>query len=235
MTPLLNCIMHRDGIYWQLTIMACLRKFDPDIYHRKSIRLKGYDYTLPGAYYITLCIHDRDEELFGMVENGVMILNEFGRILEKTWFELPNQNPRVSLDSHVIMPDHFHGIIVIRDNPSVRAGYEPAPTLMIQPAGTGCDPTGAGYEPAPTPMIQPVGTGCDPTGAGYEPAPTKYHGLPEIVRQFKSFSARRINESRKSPGIPVWQRNYYEHIIRPGEIERIRQYIRDNPQNYITD
>ena len=72
-------------------------------------------------------------------------------------------------------------------------------------------------------------------GAGFKPAPTKY-GLPEIVRGFKTFSSRRINESRGTPGTPVWQRNYYEHIIRNDEsLDRIREYIANNPMQWEWD
>ena len=74
-------------------------------------------------------------------------------------------------------------------------------------------------------------------GAGFKPAPTptKRHGLPEIVRGFKTFSARRINESRRTPGEPVWQRNYYDRIIRDDELNRIREYIIDNPLKWDLD
>jgi len=76
----------------------------------------------------------------------------------------------------------------------------------------------------------------DPVGAGLKPAPTKRHGLPEIVRALKTFSARRINEIRGTPGHPVWQRNYYEHIIRSeDELNLIREYIAENPLRWKTD
>jgi REP element-mobilizing transposase RayT len=78
----------------------------------------------------------------------------------------------------------------------------------------------------------------DTVGAGLRPAPTsqqKRHGLPEIVRALKSFSARRINEHLNSPGVPVWQRNFYDHIIRDDDLNRIHLYIQDNPLNWATD
>jgi len=183
--------------------MFYLRRFDPEFHQRRSIRLKGYDYSSPGAYFITICALEKDD-FFGKIEKGCMILNEFGRITEFVWNDLPNHNPHISLDAHVIMPDHFHGIIIIGDH-RVGAGSEPAPTNTARAK-----------------------------------IPAKIHGLPEIVRQFKTFSARRINESRKSDetlcskhATPVWQRNYYEHIIRSGyEIERIRKYIYDNPGHF---
>jgi REP element-mobilizing transposase RayT len=169
--------------------MVLLRKFNPEIHHRRSIRLKGYDYSTPGAYFITVRAAGPDN-FFGTIDNGSLILNDFGKIVEFTWNDLPNHNSGISLDAFIIMPDHIHGIIFINQRDVV---------------------VGAGSEPAPT-------------------NPVKFHGLPEIIRQFKTFSARRINVIRKTPGTPVWQRNYYEHIIRSDpELNRIQRYIINNP------
>ena len=125
-----------------------------------------------------------------------MQLNEYGRIVEWTWRDLPNHGANVQLDAFVIMPNHVHGIIVITDvvvGGVVEAGSEPAPT-------------------------------------------TKQHALPEIVRQLKTFSARRINRQRGISGVSVWQRNYYEHIIRNAhEMQRIRAYIHNNPTKWALD
>jgi len=117
--------------------------------------------------------------LFGGIVDGTMKLNEYGKIVENTWDDLPNHNHKIQLDDFVIMSNHVHGIIIIND------------------------------------------VGSDTLGAGSEPAPI-HHGLPEIICQLKTFSARRINKIRKSPGIHVWQRNYYERIIRnENEMNRI--------------
>ena len=106
---------------------------------RRAIRLKYYDYSQAGAYFVTLCTHDR-ECLFGSIENSEMALNEYGRIVDFTWNDLVNHNSYIGLGGYVIMPNHFHGIIVI--NP-VGAGSKPAPNLV----GTSAR---AGLEPAPT-------------------------------------------------------------------------------------
>jgi REP element-mobilizing transposase RayT len=159
-------------------------KYDPDKHHRRSIRLKEYDYSRTGWYFITICAYKR-ECLFGNVVDGIIILNKYGKIVENTWNDLPNHNHQIQLDDSVIMPNHIHGIIVIDEIVS---------DIVV----------GAGSEPAPTETKH------------------KQHGLPEIIRQFKTFSARRINEIRQSPGTHVWQRNYYERIIRnENEINRI--------------
>ena len=140
------------------------------------MRLPGYDYAQPGAYFVTICTRDH-ASLFGAIADGMISLTVRGRIVRNTWLRLPEHYP-VELDAFVVMPNHVHGIIVI---PSVGAGFKPAPTLS------------------------------------------------EIVRAFKTFSARRI-------GHPVWQRNFYEHIVRSeAALERIRQYIVDNPARWAFD
>jgi putative transposase len=171
-------------------------KFDPSIHHRRSIRLAGWDYSQPGAYFITIVTHDR-RNIFGAVGAGskpapvAMKLSMEGRIVFDTWFALPNHIPGIKLGEFIIMPNHVHFIIWI---------------------------LGSHYAGA---------------GAGLEPAPT---ALPEIVRQFKTFSARRINEMHHTPGQPVWQRNYYEHIIRDDEdYVRIAEYILGNPLSWDHD
>jgi putative transposase len=89
-------------------------KYNPQIHHRRSIRLKGYDYSQAGAYFITICTKNR-KCLFGQVVNGEMILNEMGQIAYNEWLKTPELRPNVSLDVFVIMPNHVHGIIVIID------------------------------------------------------------------------------------------------------------------------
>ena len=159
-----------------------------DKHHRRSIRLKGYDYSQPGAYFVTMCVACR-ECLLGDIGEGVMRLSPYGAIVQECWYELPRHFADVELDTFVAMPNHVHGMVVLR-----------------------------------------------PVGAGFKPAPTKHHPLSEIVRGFKTFSARRINEHRGTPGIPVWQRNYYERVIRnEGELDRIREYVANNPMRWPMD
>lgn len=160
---------------------------------RKSIRLPGYNYSKPGAYFVTICVKDH-VRLFGSIQNSAMQENEFGKIVRTCWNDLPRHYPSVKLDAFVIMPNHIHGVVVIVDNGNT---------------------VGAGFKPAPTNTNTP-----------------NHHGLPEIIRALKTFSARRINEIRKTPGVPVWQRNYYEHIVRnESALHQIRKYIADNPAN----
>lgn len=179
---------------------------------RKSIRLKGYDYTTEGAYFITIVTCNR-ESLFGEIHDGEMVLNDYGRIVESTWHGLVNHNSNIGLDEFVVMPNHVHGIIVVFE--PVGAGSQPA-----------CE-IGAGFS------LRKERSGAQRTR---EPAPTRKSSLSEIVRQFKTFSARRINALRGTPGVPVWQRNYYDHIIRSDrENEEVAVYIANNPANWLMD
>jgi len=185
-----------------------------ECYRRKSIRLKEWDYTEPGAYFVTICTHRR-AHLFGRVVDGVMELNEFGEIVRDAWFDLPNHYHHVELDAFVIMPNHVHGIIA----------------LTVDLPANFANSVGAGLRPAPTASTEPGPAHTEPTSS-----PLKRHPLSEIVRAFKSFSARRINVLRETPGARVWQRNYWEHIIRNKRaLDAIRRYIVYNPARWAWD
>jgi putative transposase len=159
---------------------------------RRSIRLKEYDYSQAGAYFVTVCTH-RKTILFGNIVGGEIRLNTFGLIVKECWEDLPQHYYFLKLDVFIVMPNHIHGILMLTDHPNVGAGFKPAPTI-------------------------------------------KRHALSEIVRALKTFSSRRINEIRKTPGIPVWQRNYYEHVIRNEiDLEETREYIENNPLKWLED
>mgnify|MGYP000870760424 CR=1 FL=1 len=185
------------------------------LHHRRSIRLKGYDYTQPGTYFITMNTHLR-EWLFGRIVDGVMRLNALGEIALEEWHKTAELRPYVTLDEFCIMPNHVHGIIMINDD-SPMGGARSAPT--IAPTARDIAPR-TGDQPS-------LGTGaarCAPTVA-----PTA-HSLAAIVRAYKSAVTKRINEIDNTPGMPIWQRNYYEHIVRnEADLTRIREYIRNNP------
>lgn len=167
---------------------------NPEIPQRRSLRLKGYDYSQAGAYFVTICAHGK-ECLFGEVIENEMKVNELGRKVQEVWDDLPVHYSHVATDVFVVMPNHVHGVIVMREE--IEIGL---------------------------------------VGAGLKPAPTKRHGLPEIVRALKTFSAQKINELREISGAPVWQRNYYEHVIRnDADYNRIAEYIANNPQRWIED
>ncbi len=165
---------------------------------RRSIRLPSYDYSSPGAYFVTVCTKNR-LCLFGQVIDDEMNLSPYGSIVMNCWHDLVNHYAHVELDTFVVMPNHIHGIIVLTEvdrRTHVGAGLKPAPST----------------------------------------ARIRSHGLPEIVRAFKTFSSRRINEAKATPGVSVWQRNYYERVIRDeAELDRTRQYIGGNPASWSRD
>lgn len=183
-------------------------KYDRQKHHRRSIRLKGYDYTQVGAYFVTICTWQR-EILFGDIVNNQMRLSRYGEVVHFNWHYLPKRYPHVKLDAFIIMPNHVHGIICLTEENinnvrGVAAGLDKNINFSVKPA------------PAKS--------------------TAKRHGLPEIIRGFKTFSALRINQLRCITGVPVWQRNYYEHIIRHEEsLEKIRQYIINNPSSWQQD
>ncbi|MBK8499474.1 MAG: transposase [Flavobacteriales bacterium] len=188
--------------------------YDPALHHRRSIRLDGYDYTKAGAYFITICTHNR-QRLFGVITTGSMHLSEMGRMAMDHWLDLPNHHPNLDLDECIIMPDHMHGILVL--DGSVRS-------RDASPRGSG----EAGLAPA---GARPTRPGLAPTGA--RPNGFASGSLGSIIASYKSAVTRHINLEHGTPAAPIWQRNYYEHIIRhDGSLDRIRTYIRNNPSNW---
>lgn len=143
-----------------------MHKFNPKIHHRRSIRLKGYDYTRPGYYFITVCVHQR-KHWFGKIENGIMFPNAFGKIAAKEWQALSERFPQVELKEFVIMPNHMHGILVVRAPVRATLAVAPMP-LAVAPQFFSNSPVGvplAGTpmdtsmdNPTDTPMDNPTGT-----------------------------------------------------------------------------
>jgi REP element-mobilizing transposase RayT len=177
--------------------------YDPEIHHRKSIRLRGYDYSAPGRYFVTICAQEK-ACLFGGIADGQIALNDYGRIVENVWKELPSHFPLVELDRFVVMPNHFHAIAVI-----------------VDPRGNECR---GGFSPSNVSDSE-SGRGTPPLCA-----------LGDVIRWFKYESTKRINELRGMAGRRIWQRNYYEHIILSDKSYwRIRDYIVDNPKNWVKD
>lgn len=206
-------------------------KYNPAIHHRRSIRLKGYDYANPGAYFVTLCTCDR-AYWFGKVADGEMRLNALGQVVADTWQWLAVQYPYVELDESIVMPNHFHGILIINpsrrgdsrirvNNPQTRRGDSLiAPTPKISP------PPSDSRRIAPTPKIS------QPSSDDR----SKTKSLGRLIGTFKTVSTKQINQIRKTPGTPIWQRNYYEHIVRhETRLQQIRQYIVANPVSWQQD
>ena len=208
--------------------------YDPSKHHRRSIRLKEYDYGQPGAYFVTICIH-RHVCLFGEVVEGQMHLNEYGRIVYQQWKSLPRHFPNVLLDAFVVMPNHMHGLIVITSRCENRY------------AGGVGDGTGKGEASATraTQVLEakskmdaavvPDVSDASPLQVA-RPMGTHSGSLGAIIQNFKSTATRKINRRRGTPGAPLWQRGYYEHIIRNERaLNCIRQYIVENPLRWNFD
>src|SRR5215207_7520446 len=181
-------------------------KFDPKKHHRRSIRLQEYDYAQPGAYYVTIVAWHR-EFLFGEVVNKEMVLSNFGLVARQQWEKSPKRFPNIELGVFVIMPNHMHGIIVITDGRGT--------------AGNPNDLDDESFRRAPT-------------REGFQ-KPVK-DSIPTIIRSYKSAVAYRINLMRRTQGIPVWQRNYWEHIIRNHQdLQNKTDYIEANPMLWDED
>ena len=176
------------------------RRHAADIHHRRSVRLRGYDYSQAGAYFVTIVTQDR-LCLFGDVVRDEMRLNTTGRLVEAAWKWLGTRYPHVELDMYVVMPNHLHGIIVIVDRGR---------------GGSRSDTVTRGQ-------------------GGSRTAPTR-KPLGRLIGAFKTVVTRQVNLALNTPGQQLWQRNYYEHVIRDeDELGRAREYIVDNPMKWALD
>lgn len=221
--------------------------YRPEAHHRRSIRLKGYDYTTAGAYFITVVAHCR-QRLFGDIVDGRMRLSPLGEIARDEWLNSAARRPDIALDAFVVMPDHFHGIVVIRgrrpgDGGGIatdrRGAARRAPTIAdIDTRTSRRAPIGVADIDPRTSRRTPIGTTDIDTHTAHRAPihPTEHFGrpvpgsIPTIVRSFKAAVTKRINECRGTPGSRVWQRNYYERIIRDqAALRRTRAYLVNNP------
>jgi len=182
-----------------------LTKYNPDIHHRHSIRLRDYDYAQAGAYFVTICTKDR-ECLFGEIKDGVMVMNDAGKMVQSLWDELPQRYPGVDVDGFVVMPNHIHGIIVL----TVGAGPCACPN-------SDCTNNGQPQGVAPTISL-----------------PDVVHRFKSLATARYRRGVRKNNWC-PFPG-RLWQRNYYKHIIRTEEeMKRFREYIQGNPMQWEMD
>ncbi len=182
---------------------------------KNSLRLEGYDYTQPGAYFVTICTWQR-ECLFGDVVEGLVNLSPLGLIVYEEWMRSNTMRQEIQLhaDEFIIMPNHIHGIVWI--HPPVGAdGVRPD---GLRPNGTRPDDLPA----------EPGG------GARRAPLRRVAKSLGAFAAGFKSSVTRRARDELQMTGI--WQRNYYEHIIRnETEWAKIADYIQTNPARWAED
>ncbi len=171
--------------------------------NRRSIRLAGYDYADAGLYFLTICVNDKKQAIFGKIENNVALLNNIGRIAERCWLEIPQHFKNVVLHEYVIMPNHIHGIIELvgANNHSPENDNRQNSHENIKKWGN------------------IAGEKC------FAPAGTS-RTIGSIVRGFKIGVTKQL-------GYSIWQRNYFEHIVRSADdYIRISTYIAQNPQKW---
>ncbi len=153
---------------------------------RRALRLRRYDYSRTGAYFVTICTQNR-VCLFGKVTDGTMALTDAGHMVQSTWAQMPKFYPGVDIDEFVVMPNHIHGIIILE--------------------------------------------GTTPTGLS----------LPDVVQRLKTLTTKRYIDGVGNAEWPrfskrLWQRTYFEHVIRnPESLDRIRRYILENPGRWTVD
>lgn len=146
----------------------------------KSIRLKEYDYSFPGWYYVTICTYDRIS-LFGKIDNGNMRLNNLGKIVEEEWLKTKQIRTYVDLDYYVIMPNHLHGIIIIgQSNDNVGA--------IRRVAWNNEERAIRRIAPTKQTLIS--------------------NSLGSIIGQFKSRVTKNLRELSGDQELKIWQRNY---------------------------
>ncbi len=164
-------------------------RYNPNVHNRRSVRLKGYDYTQPGAYFITVVTRDR-ESWFGDVISGEMRLNNKGQLIKGAWEWIPTRYLYVKLDTYILMPNHLHGIIVITEEDAAHAKTSSSSS-------------------------KPLG---------------------RLIGAFKTLSTKRFNLLEGTPGQLLWQRGFYDHVIRNDrERERVREYIVQDPKRWESD
>jgi REP element-mobilizing transposase RayT len=169
--------------------------------------LKGYDYSQAGMYFVTICVK-KHICLFGKITNGKMMLNEYGQIAYNEWAKTSEIRPNVQLDAFIIMPNHIHGIIVITENDGGGRGVLHTPHASHLPNIIGCE--------CNSPLRSPSNT------------------IGAMVRGYKSAVTKQLNQLGFIDSI--WQRSYWEHVIRNQQShQRIANYVFNNPANWEND
>ncbi|MEP0829273.1 MAG: transposase [bacterium] len=180
---------------------------------RKPLRLKEFDYSTAGLYFITICAYDR-QCLLGSILNDSVELSAVGEMVKKWWYKLPVKFAGIKIDESIIMPNHLHGIVnIIGGNPCLASK---SPSNIV------------GGDPCVAPKSFPPGKDLNPS-------------LPRLIQWFKTMSTNEYLRYIKTAKLPsaqskLWQRNYYEHVIRnEQELYEIRKYIIENPLKWSLD
>jgi putative transposase len=176
--------------------MPSVIAMNDELPNRRSVRLKHFDYRSSMAYFVTICTRDK-QCIFGEIIDGTMTKNSLGEIVEAEWLRTGELRPYVELDAAVVMPNHFHGIVML----------------------IGANEGTARHAPTERAFAQSVS-----------------QSLATVVGSFKSAVSKRINKLRGTPGAVVWQRNFYEHVVRnEHDLQQVREYIVSNPAKWALD
>ena len=181
-------------------------EYNPNIHHRRSVRLKEFDYSRPGEYFVTICTYNR-ECILGEIVNGELRLNELGRRTEKCWMEIPDHFPYVELDEFVVMPNHIHGLICILENDVGKDLINQILTRKNQ-------------------FVKPV--------INFPLMKNPKLILGKIIRYYKARTCKLVHDAGRPEF--RWQSSYYEHIIQNNkDLNNIREYILNNPLKWWFD
>ena len=198
-----------------------MMKFDPKIHHRRSIRLKDYDYSQPGLYFVTIVTQNR-EYLFGEIRDDEMVLNDAGVMVEKWFNELENKFLDIQRHTMVVMPNHFHCIVQ-------NVGAD----LRVCPGNSADDAKNKRNSGKPNQG--------EHTGSEFKQGEHIGSPLPVVVQWFKTMTTNEYirgvkNKNWQRFNGKLWQRNYWEHIIRnENEYQQIVEYILQNPKKWAMD
>jgi len=208
-------------------------KYDPDVHHRRSVRLKKYNYSQAGWYFVTICTQNH-ECLFGNIVQGEMNLNDAGRMVKKWYLELENKFSDIQCLEYVIMPNHFHAIIQ-----NVGVGRQ----IGIDRTQGGEHQEGEQHQEGEHQEGEHIGSPLQDQNVGADlcVCPSTGSPLSQVIQWFKTMSTNEYIKGVKTQGWKrfngqLWQRNYYEHIIRDEKsYDQIVEYIINNPLKWETD
>jgi REP element-mobilizing transposase RayT len=203
-------------------------KYDAKIHHRRSIRLTHYDYSLPGAYFVTICAFGK-LCFFGQVAGDQMRENDCGRIVREQWLDTVRIRPQIELDAFTLMPNHLHGILWILGPKAEHILWN---TGYVIPGAVGPK----SLRPGPN-AVRPYDDGAQPPiGPAKAIPPMRPRSLASWASGFKSAVTSRIRNLWNDPCAVVWQEDYFERIIRDEkELLNIRDYILSNPRRWKWD
>jgi putative transposase len=197
-----------------------------DKYRIESTRIPGYDYSQPVAYFVTICTKNR-VQLFGNIVDGIMILNSTGSMIKNEWEKTGVLRKNVIIDEFVVMPNHFHGIIIINDVETPRWDVSKNNETTQRVVSTNNDKNISTWD---------VSKNNETTQRVVSTPVIKPGSLGAIIGQFKSITTKKFNLDYKKQNNSLWQPRYYEHIIRDDfDMNKIREYIVNNPLNWDKD